>query len=144
MRAASRFVRLTLLVASLSACASEPTRPVPVASVLISPGNALAVVTQIVQLKATALDASGNPLPAHETKWSSKDTTKATVSSDGEVRTKALGSVEVTATIQEKAAAVTITIVPVPLAIRVTTTFFTAFSWWGNVYTTPICDPRVR
>ncbi|HEY8176113.1 MAG TPA: Ig-like domain-containing protein [Gemmatimonadaceae bacterium] len=104
---------------------------------LISPTNPVVVVTDTVRLTATAHDATGKTLIGRDVQWSSSDPAKAAVSSTGEVTANALGSVEITATMEQKAATTTISIVPVPVATRVNN-FFTAFSWPANVYTSPI------
>src|SRR6266852_3565572 len=129
MRHLAFFARLALLVLAFAACreASAPALA-PVARVLIWPTSALVVANDTIRLRATAYDSSGNELAGREVGWSSKDVTKATLTSTGVVSAKAVGSVEITATVGQTVAKTTIRIVPVPLATHVKD-FFTAFSW---------------
>ena len=139
----TRFVALLaqvlFLVAATAGCASEPSAPVPVASVLISPASPFVIVTDTLRLSATALDATGSTLTGRQVQWSSSDETKATVSKTGEVIGKTSGSAEITATIELKAASTTISVNPVPVASHVGD-FFLVFSWpWPrSLYTSPI------
>jgi hypothetical protein len=139
----TRFVAMSaslqLLVALLAACAHEINRPLPVANVRISPTDPFVVLADSVRMTASPLDENGNALIDRETQWSSSDTTKATVSHFGMVRGKALGSVEITATIEEKTATTAMRVVAQPAAIHVDS-FFMVFSWpWPKAaYKSPI------
>jgi Bacterial Ig-like domain (group 2) len=139
----TRFVALLaqvgIFVAAITGCAGEPSAPVPVARVLISPTIPFVVVTDSLRLTATALDATGSVLTGRQVQWRSNDETKATVSSTGDVTGKALGLVEITATIGQKVATTTMSVIPAPAESRVSN-FFTVFSWpWPkSIYTSPI------
>src|SRR5688500_256614 len=129
MRVSAFSASVVLVASTIAACNGEPNAPVvPVATVTITPANPVIVLADCACLPATALDATGNALGGRAVQWSSSDDTKAAVSDAGVVSAKALGSVQITATIEQQVATTTISIVPVPPAVRVDN-FFTAFSW---------------
>ena len=66
-------------------------------SVRVSPSSALVAVGDTLRLTATALDASGNPIPGALFTWSSTNESVATVDAFGLVRGHAAGSVTIRA-----------------------------------------------
>lgn len=80
--------------------AKHPTEPapVPVARVVVAPSPILAFVGFPQQFTASTTDAAGRELTGRSVSWSISDTTKATVSSGGEVTGVTEGYVTVTAT----------------------------------------------
>jgi uncharacterized protein YjdB len=91
-------------------------RPVPVASVTISPASTGTVVGQTIALTATTLDAAGNVLTGRVVGWSSSDNTVATVSGTGVVTAVSVGTVTITATSEGQAGTATITVSLVAVA----------------------------
>jgi alpha-tubulin suppressor-like RCC1 family protein len=77
-------------------------RPVPVASVTISPDSLVVEPGDTARLAATPLDAAGNPLIGRQISWASSDTSLATVSSTGTVRVIGVGKVTITASSEGK------------------------------------------
>lgn len=72
---------------------------VPVVRVDVTPGNIDSLyVGDSLQLEATPRDSAGGALPDRSVTWATSDTTKATVTRAGLVRTRAAGSFTVTAT----------------------------------------------
>lgn len=83
--------------------------PVPVASITLSRDTATIVPSASVKLAAAAKAADGQTLDRTIT-WSSSDTTKAKVATDGTVVGIATGAAVITATSEGKSATATITI----------------------------------
>ena len=99
--------------------ASFTTTSVTASSVSITPTSPVVQVGQDTQLTATAYDAGGTTLAARVATWSSANPTVATVSSTGRVTGVSSGHVDITATIDGKAASVTVgvnTPPPAPVA----------------------------
>jgi uncharacterized protein YjdB len=88
---------------------------VPVASVAVAPGSDEVVVTQTLQLSATAKDAQGGTLTGRAITWSTSDAAKATVSSTGLVTGIAPGAVTITASAEGKSGTSSITVKPKPV-----------------------------
>ena len=91
---------------------------VPVGSVVVVPDTATVAVGATRQLAATVRDASGGTLSGRTVTWSSSDTTKAKVSSTGQVSGIAAGTAMITAASEGKQGQATVTVV-VPTASRV-------------------------
>ena len=91
-------------------------RPVPVASVTISPASTGTTVGQTVTLSVTTRDAAGNVLTGRVVGWSSSDNSVATVSSAGVVTGIGVGSATITATSEGQTGTATITVSLVPVA----------------------------
>jgi len=89
---------------------------VPVASVAVSPSSAAVLVGSTVQLTATPLDASGNPLGGRTITWTSSAPGVATVSASGVVTGVSVGGATITATSEGKSGSSAITVNPVPVA----------------------------
>lgn len=105
-------------VIALGSC-SEPSAPVRVASVEISPGATSLLFGpgggQAVQLWAKARSASGEEL-ARPITWSTQNAAVVFVSPTGFVTALGVGTTIVRATAEERTATVTITVLPVPIA----------------------------
>jgi uncharacterized protein YjdB len=111
-----------LTVDGRQASATLSVTLVPVASVVISPTAPNVTVGQTVQLTATAMSATGQPLAGRLTTWSTSAGTVATVSSSGLVTGVAAGSAVITATSEGKSAATTVTVQPPIASITVSPT----------------------
>src|SRR3989442_11616615 len=88
---------------------------VPVAMVSMSPGSAMVLAGQAIQLTATPKDANGNPLTGRTVTWSSSNTSVAIADANGNVTALAPGAATITATSegQSGTAAITVTNVAV-------------------------------
>ena len=111
-----------LTVDGRQASATLSVTLVPVASVVISPTAPTVTVGQTVQLTATSMSATGQPLAGRLTTWSTSAGTVATVSSSGLVTGVAAGSAVITATSEGKSAATTVTVQPPIASITVSPT----------------------
>src|SRR5689334_12681590 len=76
-------IRLALLFPILlAACSTEPTGPVAVATVAVTPGDqTLHSLGETVQLTATVKDAAGNPIEGRDVTWTTDNGAVATVTS---------------------------------------------------------------
>lgn len=110
-------VRATALftVALLAGCDSA-AKPVPVATVSLTPSAATLIAGSTQQLSATALDDKGNTLANRPVTWSVDKLTVAAVTAGGVVTAIAPGSATVTATSGGRSGAASITVLPVPVA----------------------------
>lgn len=82
--------------------ATITVRPVPVATVTVSPSSPTVIVTRTVQLTATLRNASGGILTGRAVVWSSSNTSIATVTPAGLVTGRAVGTATITATSEGK------------------------------------------
>lgn len=114
-RSRAQSTRAMLLVV-LAACGDSPAKPIPVASVTVSPASASLVVGTPQQLTATARDANGVELAGRTTAWSSNNGTVASVSSSGALTTLTSGVAVIQAAIEGAVGSATITVLPVPVA----------------------------
>jgi PKD repeat protein len=87
---------------------------VPVASVVVTPGQASLEIGETVQLVATAKDSAGGTLTGRPVSWSSADPAVAVVSAEGLVAARAEGSATVTATIEGQRGSSTIGVTAAP------------------------------
>jgi uncharacterized protein YjdB len=111
-----------LVVAAAVACGGDSLEPsdVPVATVEVAPPTATVVLGTTVTLTASALDVDGKPLIGRKVFWTTADSNFATVSPNGIVTGRYVGSVPIAATIEGKAAVAQVQVVPVPVvAVRV-------------------------
>jgi alpha-tubulin suppressor-like RCC1 family protein len=94
--------------------ASPPAPPGPasVASVTVEPGEVTLLVGVSQELKATARDDAGNPLPGRAITWSTSVSAVATVSENGVVMGVAQGTATITATSEGKNGNASIVVVP--------------------------------
>jgi uncharacterized protein YjdB len=88
---------------------------VPVASVAVTPASDAVVVSQTLQLTATAKDAQGGTLTGRSIAWSTSDASRATVSSTGLVTGVTTGAVTITASTEGKSGTSSITVGPKPV-----------------------------
>jgi uncharacterized protein YjdB len=88
---------------------------VPIASITVTPTTDTVVVSQTLQLTATAKDALGAVLTGRAIAWSSSDASKATVSSTGLVTGVSQGAVTITASSEGKTGTSSITVNPKPV-----------------------------
>ncbi|HYT72635.1 MAG TPA: Ig-like domain-containing protein, partial [Gemmatimonadales bacterium] len=88
---------------------------VPVGSVTVTPPSPTIPQGQTVQLGATVMDTSGNPLSSQVT-WASGNSAVATVSSSGLVTGVTAGSATITATSGGQTGSATVTVTPVSVA----------------------------
>jgi uncharacterized protein YjdB len=91
-------------------------RPVPVATVTISPAATGTIVGQTVPLTAITLDAAGNVLTGRVVGWSSSDNTVATVSGTGVVTGIGVGNATISATSEGQTGTATISVSLVAVA----------------------------
>ena len=109
---------------SVLACGSDtPTgNGTPtVASVVVTPGNATLVsLGEIVQLTASARDASGNAISGKTFTWSPSDVSVATVDATGLVTAVANGAVTITATTDGISGSAAITVTQAVASVAVT------------------------
>lgn len=126
----------TLFALSLTAC-DNPQAPEPVANVVITPSSPFVVVNDSLRLTATALADAGDTLAGRTAQWTSSNQAIATVTSSGAVTGRAVGSVQITAAIEQRTATTTISVVQAPPASHVDD-FFWSFTWFAKIRTTPI------
>ena len=106
---------VVLLAATIAACDS-PAKPIPVASVVLSPPSPSVIVGTPQQFTATARDALGGTLSGRAAVWSSLSSSTASVSANGMVSTISPGVATIQATIEGIVGSTTITVMPVPVA----------------------------
>lgn len=117
-----RRAAVVLAAATGIACGGDSLEPsdVPVATVEVAPPTATVVLGTTVTLTASALDGEGKPLSGRKVFWTSADSNFATVSPNGVVTGRYVGSVPIAATIEGKAAVAQVQVIPVPVvAVRV-------------------------
>ena len=103
------------------ACGKDGLEPSDgaVATVEVAPPTATVVLGATVTLTASALDAAGNELTGRKVAWASADSNFATVSPDGVVTGRWVGTVPIAASIEGKAAIAQVQVIPVPVvAVR--------------------------
>lgn len=83
---------------------------VPVATVMLSAGDATLYQTATLDYDASAADSAGNSLTGRAVTWTSGNTSIATVSATGLVTALAQGEATITATVEGKTASATITV----------------------------------
>ena len=86
-----------------------------VATVEIAPPIATVVVGATVTLTASALDAAGNILTGRKVVWASADSNFATVSPNGVVTGRFVGTVPIAASVEGKSAIAQVQVIPVPV-----------------------------
>ena len=97
-----------------STTATITVSPIPVASVEVSPATASVEIGERVQLTATVRDAGGNVLSDRVVSWSSSNTSRATVNTNGRVTGQSVGTVTITATSEGKSGTATVTVTEPP------------------------------
>ncbi len=102
----------------------EPPSQTPVASVTLNVENDTVIVRSVVRLVATLRDADGRTIENRRVFWTSSDPLLASVTPQGEVQTKGVGVVQITATSETRSASATLTLAPVMrVSRRLPTTF---------------------
>ena len=95
------------LAVALIACGDGPSGPssngTPVARVIIVPDSVALPRSHTMRLEALVVDAAGNALDGREVRWSSSDTVRVKVASDGTITAADVGSSLVRATSEGKA-----------------------------------------
>jgi uncharacterized protein YjdB len=89
-------------------------RPVPVASVSVSPASATLAIGASIQLAATARDSAGNVLDGRAIIWSSDAAAIGSVSDSGLVTAHDVGTTIITATSEGQSGTTTITVTAPP------------------------------
>ena len=88
-------------------------------------------------MAVSVVDRNGQELADSAVQWISLNPSVATVSDSGLLTAHALGTATIRATIDEVADEITVSVQQMPVA-AVGSSFFPAFSWWGNPRTAPI------
>lgn len=110
------------LAAGVVACKGDELAPsgVAVATVEVAPPTATVVLGATVTLTASVLDAAGNVLTGRKVVWVTADSNFATVSPNGVVTGRYVGTVPIAASVEGKAAIAQVQVVPVPVvSVRV-------------------------
>jgi hypothetical protein len=110
-----RALALLLPGVLLAACDSGPSGPV-VQSVRVQAPAPEIVVGASMQLSATPLDASGQPVSGQSVIWSSSSDAVAQVDGAGRVSGVSVGSVTVRANVAGVTGSISVSVIPVPVA----------------------------
>jgi uncharacterized protein YjdB len=112
-----------LLLAPAATCGREPLEPVQgdIESIVVSPAISTIAIGASVELSAQVLDATGTAVPEREVHWASQNSDIASVTSDGVVTARKVGTVQVAASTGGKSGLAQITVTTIPVAsIQVT------------------------
>jgi serine/threonine-protein kinase len=93
--------------------------PIPLASVVVTPREAVIGVAESIQLSGEPLDERGMPLGDRHVTWSSADPAVASVSDSGVVSGVSVGSAKVHAKCEDMSIPVEVTVKRVPLSVLV-------------------------
>lgn len=108
---------ISAMIEDMEGAATVTVGEMPVDSVDIVPADTTIVVGETVELTATALSASGDPLDGRNAEWSTSNPDIATVDeASGEVTGVAEGTVKITAEIEGKQGTADVTVDPEPIA----------------------------
>jgi len=110
---------ITATVDGITGQASFSATAVTAASVTVTPSSSRVQAGQLLQLVATAYDATGAVLGSRVPSWASSNPAIATVASDGRVTGVAAGNADIVATVDGKSASAAITVdapPPAPVA----------------------------
>lgn len=99
-----------------SGVAQVTVTSVPVASVLVTPGNKSLFVEETFQFSAETRDGSGGVLTGRPIEWSSNNENVATVSATGLVTALSPGGAIITATSEGRSAPASVTVTAIPVA----------------------------
>ena len=88
-----------------------------VATVELAPPTATVAVGASVLFTATPLDAAGNALAGRKVLWVSADSNFATVSDDGVVTGRFVGTVPIAASVEGKTGTASVIVVPIPVSV---------------------------
>jgi uncharacterized protein YjdB len=107
----------SVIAAGVIACNGDELAPsgVAVATVEVAPPTATVVLGATVTLTASVLDAAGNVLTGRKVVWVTADSNFATVSPNGVVTGRYVGTVPIAASVEGKAAIAQVQVVPVPV-----------------------------
>ncbi|MBP6570561.1 MAG: Ig domain-containing protein [Gemmatimonadales bacterium] len=142
-----RKVSLSSLVLLLAACGGggdsgtnapppPPPGPVPVASVAVTLSANSIFLGGGATATAVARDAANNTLTGRSVTWTSSDPTVAVVLGSGAINTIAIGTTNITATIDGVAGSASFTVAPMPVAtVNVTLTTATLAPGQGTLAT---------
>ena len=115
VRSAAVILIALAVVACLDTVAPPLDAPHSVAAVTVQPSQATVSLGKHVTLDAVVVDAQGAPVSGAVT-WTSRDTTVATVSPNGEVTAQGVGSTEITAVSASKEGTATVNVTPPAVA----------------------------
>ena len=109
---------LILVFAALNTCGRDAVEPVPgeVESVVVSPAASTVSVGAQIGLEAQVLDAEGVPLEGRSVYWASEDPEIATVSGNGTVTARKIGTVQVAASTGGRSGMAQVTVTTIPVA----------------------------
>ena len=107
---------ITATSEGVSGSAKVTVTPAAVASVVVAPQTVSVAAGETDRLTATARDARGNALPGRAITWQSGNTAVASVSKDGVVTARAVGTVAISAVCEERRGTAEVTVTPVPVA----------------------------
>ena len=114
---------LTATIDGVSGSSTITVTPVPVAAVTVSPTTGTLLVSQTLQLQASARDASGAALTGRPVSWSSNAPAIATISTTGLVTAVAPGTASITATVEGITGTATVTVTqPAVASVTITPT----------------------
>ncbi len=112
---------ITATSEGVSGTAAVTVTPAAVASVAVTPPAPSVSAGETVRLTATPRDGRGNALAGRPVTWQSASSTVASVSKDGLVTARAVGTTAVTASCEGQRGSAEVTVTPVPVAeVRVT------------------------
>ena len=94
-------------------------KPIPVASVSINPVNPTILAGGSLQLTAAPLDSAGGLLANRPTQWASSNPLTVSISANGLISGIAVGTAQMTATVEGKTNTVLVTVAPTPIATLV-------------------------
>lgn len=105
------------LTATLLACGDGPSGPssngVPVARVIIGPDSVSLPRSQTMRLDVLLVDAAGNALDGRAVHWTSSDTTRVKVASEGTITATDVGWSLVRASSEGRADSVKVIVTPI-------------------------------
>jgi uncharacterized protein YjdB len=107
---------ITATSGTLTGTARVTVTPIPVGSVVVTPGSPVITVGKTIQLSAQAVSATGQPLPGRTVTWTSSAAAVAAVSSSGLVSAASPGSTVIFASIDGVLGWTDVTVMPVPVA----------------------------
>ncbi|MBL0173580.1 MAG: Ig-like domain-containing protein [Gemmatimonadaceae bacterium] len=100
----------------LAACGDSPAKPIPVASVSVTPASVTLIAGATQQFTATVRDAKGAELTGRAISWTTTNGSVATISATGALATIAPGIATVQAISEGVTGTAAMTVLPVPVA----------------------------
>lgn len=95
---------ITATAGGRAGSATVTVRPVPAASLSLSPGRSFLVTADTLQLTATVLDSTGAPAEGHAVTWTVGDSAVARIDAAGRLVPRAAGRVVVRASVGDRSA----------------------------------------